>query len=226
MYFISSIDGDRYGITDTKDNVEEFYSKPEVIEFSKKLKIHGVLEDTIKVFNLEALVLKYKLAGQGFKYIINGDDIILTEYIGTASDFVVPDFITKIGEKAFSDCKGLTSIDIPNSVTSIGNFAFSDCKGLTSIDIPNSVTSIENRVFSGCSSLTTINIPDSVTSIGDYVFKDCSNLATINIPDGVTSIEVCAFSDCNNLKEIEIPEICKCDSDSFPEHTKVVIRRA
>lgn len=35
--------------------------------------------------------------------------------------------VTSIGESAFSDCSGLTSITIPNSVKSIGDYAFSDC---------------------------------------------------------------------------------------------------
>ncbi|MDD5792077.1 MAG: leucine-rich repeat domain-containing protein [Erysipelotrichaceae bacterium] len=50
--------------------------------------------------------------------------------------------VTGIGESAFRDCSGLTSVTIPNSVTSIGESAFSDCTGLTSVTIPNSVTSI------------------------------------------------------------------------------------
>ncbi|MBQ2587459.1 MAG: leucine-rich repeat protein, partial [Bacteroidaceae bacterium] len=41
-------------------------------------------------------------------------------------------------------------------VTSIGNFAFSECSGLTSVEIPSSVTSIEELAFSGCSGLTSI----------------------------------------------------------------------
>ena len=35
--------------------------------------------------------------------------------------------VTSIGEDAFYDCSGLTSITIPNSVTSIGEYAFSNC---------------------------------------------------------------------------------------------------
>ena len=52
--------------------------------------------------------------------------------------------IERIGDYAFYDCSGLTSITIPNSVTSIGESAFIFCSSLTSITIPNSVTSIGN----------------------------------------------------------------------------------
>ena len=50
--------------------------------------------------------------------------------------------VTSIGDKAFGECSGLTSVSIPNSVTSIGNYAFAFCSGLTSVTIPNSVTTI------------------------------------------------------------------------------------
>ena len=61
-----------------------------------------------------------------------------------------------IGEYAFYDCTGLTSITIPNSVTSIGEGTFSHCTGLTSITIPNSVTNIGEYAFSYCTGLTSI----------------------------------------------------------------------
>ena len=64
-------------------------------------------------------------------------------------------------------------------MTSIGDVAFSNCSGLTSITIGNSVTSIGDFAFCYCSKLTSITIPDSVTSIGDYAFRGCSGLTDV-----------------------------------------------
>ena len=117
----------------------------------------------------------------------------------------IPNSVTSIGDHAFSECSGLTSIDIPNSVISIDDYAFFECSGLTSIDIPNSVTSISWGTFSDCSGLTSINIPNSVISIGNYAFLDCSGLTSIDIPNSVTSIGDGAFSACSGLTNVNIP---------------------
>ena len=113
--------------------------------------------------------------------------------------------VVSIGDYAFSDCYGLTSITIPSSVRSIGDYAFDYCEGLTSVTIPEGVTSIGNCAFECCYGLTSIKIPSSVTSIGDEAFECCEGLTSATIPEGVTSIGARAFSDCSELTSITIP---------------------
>ena len=149
--------------------------------------------------------LLYELNSDGRSYSVIG--------LGTCTDtaIVIPSTyeglpVTSIGEDAFSECGGLTSINIPGSVTSIGDSAFSLCGSLTSINIPDGVTSIGDYAFFFCKSLTSINIPDGVTSIGDSAFSSCERLTSINIPYGVTSIGEGAFSSCKSLTSITIPD--------------------
>ena len=114
-------------------------------------------------------------------------------------DLVIPYGVTRIGNYAFEECAGLTSVTIPSSVTSIGAWAFSGCTGLASVTIPSGVTSIGSSAFFGCAGLASVTIPSGVTSIGKYAFEGCAGLTSVTIPSSVTSIGAVAFDGCKSL---------------------------
>ena len=88
----------------------------------------------------------------------------------------------------FSDCSGLTSLDLSNfntsSVTSMG-FMFYNCDRLKSLDVTNfntsSVTRMD-RMFSECLRITSLDVSNfdtsSVTDISD-MFLRCNSLISI-----------------------------------------------
>jgi len=121
-------------------------------------------------------VWAYYFEVDGIYYdIINENEVEVANYAWLEDyyygDIVIPSSVTyggnnynvtSIGEYAFVNSTGLTSITIPESVTTIGDYAFRSCFGLTSITIPSSVTSIGTDAFEYCSGLTSITIPDGL----------------------------------------------------------------
>ena len=92
--------------------------------------------------------------------------------------------VTSIGDRAFYNCYGLTSVVIPNSVTSIGGSAFSGCSGLTSVTIGSGVESIGTKAFANCPDLIDVycyaeNVPSTKFNVFDsyYIRK-----ATLHVP--------------------------------------------
>ena len=188
--------------------------------------------DTFTANTAEDVQMTFKVISESEKTCQVGDGSSCAISSGTSGTITIPSSangysVTSIGNSAFSDCMGLTSITIPSSVTSIGGWAFFTCSGLTSITIPESVTSIDGWAFQLCSRLTSITIPSSVTSIGNGAFDGCSSLPVINniryadtylveatdktlatysIKEGTRFIGSPAFSECSFLASITIPE--------------------
>ena len=134
---------------------------------------------TAVLLSLCASVSAYDFTVDGLYYnIVSLEDLTceitygdkVDEYHGTYSgDIVIPETVTynnktltvvKIGEKAFSNCLGLSSVTIPQTVTYIGSQAFMGCGTITGITIPSSVTFIGYKAFGNCISLNNIVFED------------------------------------------------------------------
>ena len=153
----------------------------------------------------------YEVTGFSDDYDGATEIVIPSEYNGMP--------VTAIGDRAFSDCTGLTSITISDSVTSVGSYAFSGCDSLEAVYI----TDIEAWLaidFDGSTAnplyyagnlylngelVTELVIPDGATSIGRFAFSGCTSLTSITIPDSVTSIGDSTFYNCDFLESITIP---------------------
>ena len=133
-----------------------------------------------------------------FKYIKN--DIISIDFGNSLQE--IPEYIFPesnltsitinngiIGEYAFTDCTGLTSLIFGNGNISIGEGAFDCCTGLTSITIPNNVTSISSWAFYGCTGLS------SITCLGStpLTLTECEFDETNDCPIYVPAASVDAY---------------------------------
>lgn len=151
-----------------------------------------------------------------WEYLGNGGEVVVpegvtsiryrafTEHGDSVTSVILPEGVTEIESEAFSSC-GLYSITIPSTTTYIGRSAFDYCRNLQSINIPDSVTHIDDSVFWECSSLQTARLPESVSYLGDNVFYKCSNLRTVTLPQNITEIGRNFFESCASLTEISLP---------------------
>ena len=150
-----------------------------------------------------------------------------------ATNITIPNSVTIIGDRAFSNCDKLTSVSIGNSVTRIGESAFSGCWKLMSVAIPNSVTSIGIHAFTntgwwsnqhndicyldnwclgaikGHRPTGSLTIREGSIGIADYAFMNSSDLTDVTIPESVVYIGKNAFNGCSGFRELTIPNSVK-----------------
>ena len=123
--------------------------------------------------------------------------------------------VTKLGNDAFKNCIGLTSISLPSSITSIGSNAIYGCTSLVNISVNEESTkyqSIDGHLYSKDGKTLTqyaigraeteFVIPSTVTTISGYAFYACPNLTSIVIPSSMTSISQNAFYGCTSLVSV------------------------
>lgn len=132
------------------------------------------------------------IAGQ-WEYTTNATSALITKYIGTKTDVVVPYEI---------DGKNVVLQNSPNS----SNGVFTNNKNITSVRFLTDGTKIANsnasNMFTNCSNLKGVSImPNGVTNMSN-AFLNCQNLSEAPyIPNSVTN--VCnAFTYCHNLQGI------------------------
>jgi hypothetical protein len=118
---------------------------------------------------------------------------------------LLPDSVTRIGDRAFCGCSFMTEAEIADSVTYIGKDAFADCERLITMKIPKFTVSISSGAFANCANLDSIEIPDSVMSIDEKAFWYCTGLTSVKISGSVTTIGKNAFCGCSHLKTLSIP---------------------
>ncbi|MBR1558306.1 MAG: leucine-rich repeat domain-containing protein [Prevotella sp.] len=130
--------------------------------FTLLLSMTGITANAhdIEVQNADGVTIYYKWIDNKPELAVSYRGERYDSYSNEYSDsIVVPEEVTYNG-KAYR-------------VTSIGDYAFYNCTGLTSVTIPNSVTGIGGRAFYNCIGLTSVTIPNSVTSIGEEAFYNC-----------------------------------------------------
>ena len=114
-----------------------------------------------------------------------------------SGEFVIPDTVTSIADRAFSSCPNLTKITIGANVESVGAYAFSDCSALSDVVFKDSTIEkkvIDDYAFYNCQALSNVDFGNAVTSIGKFAFTIDKSLESIEFPDSLESIGYGAFS--------------------------------
>ena len=152
-----------------------------------------------------------------FKFITTNDTCEITGITDkNVTSIVVPDYVTKISEGAFSGCTKLQEITLPFVGDSIkltddnyqyplgyifgtADYAGSTATGQSYYD--PSTKKYTNTTFYIPTSLKTITITSGQLN---YSFYKCANLENIILGDNISSVGSYTFSDCTSLESITV----------------------
>ena len=117
---------------------------------------------------------------------------------------------------------------IPDGVSVMENKAFAYCKYLTAVTVSADVTRVSQSAFVSCEALESVNISEGVAGIADYAFKSCAALKYVNVPESVIHIRETSFVLCDSLVAINVAEdndtYCSADGVLFSESMTELIK--
>lgn len=83
----------------------------------------------------------------GNLYTKDGKTLVKYAAAKADSSFVIPEGVEIIGDKAFANCRNLSTVTFSDGVKVIGKDVFENCLYLFSVTIPSSVTTIGDNAF-------------------------------------------------------------------------------
>lgn len=109
--------------------------------------------------------------------------------------------VKQIGQKAFYNCKHLTSIEFPSTLSVIQMWAFEGCSKLQTISIPSNVSFVASQAFSDCTGLKDAFVD---ATVHNEVFLNCTNLENVTFGKSTQYVLHDCFANCPNLKSITV----------------------
>lgn len=159
---------------------------------------------SLNCFAIESDGLIIESNGDGYK--------IVDANASVRGDVVIPDEIggkkvVEIGEGAFANMLGITSVTIGKNISIVNKNAFNECINLACVEFADSELSVKirERAFFDCEKLASVKLPKNITTIPKNCFENCYALNDIEIPASVTTISDESFIHCTSLESVEIP---------------------
>ena len=157
-----------------------------------------------------------------YVWAVVNEENTLCGYIGNEKELVLPGSCNgedyAIGNSAFYNCTGLTSIEIPSVITDIKDDAFYGCTGLKEVHISDLTAWCKiyfsniyanplyyaNNLYLNGELVADVVIPDVLPEVNEYAFINCTGLTNVVVSDGVDVIGESAFSGCSNIETLYI----------------------
>ncbi len=89
-------------------------------------------------------------------------------------EFVVPDTVENIADKAFHCVKNLEKVTLGKNTKKLGEASFAECKNLKVLNLVNVEYFAEGSIW-GCENLIELIFPSTTKYIGKNTFKYCKN---------------------------------------------------
>lgn len=101
--------------------------------------------------------------------LFDADGATLVSFPSGRKSYKVPERVITIGEGAFSR-SSIEEIHLTEGLRSIGERAFFDCRLLSTLELPEGITELGQDSFYGCNALAKITLPSTLEQIGLMAF--------------------------------------------------------